>query len=1146
MSYDENKPWALHAVIIKKSVPKEDALQHAENIIKKKEFKARETKLTWRFRALPKTKFKKEKFRSKKVNKDITLVFGELLPEHAKLSGRGFFDFFKKGYESAKETLGNLVDTTTDYFKPRLDSYDNKTASMLTQIGNLPITRLQIYKAPLRETFNKALDLISLGAWSKSKKKYGFDTFYHLGLLATLDNGQTYIVEKLDRPSVSQDFNLNEEGLELLDVPLTGLGAKRLTINALLEDARKAVGDQKFFEYDSFRNNCQFFVRMLLDNQGLYTDREKNFFFQDISQLVNELPEYVQKFQRLATDTTATFGKITGQGVSFGEDFVMPYAPLRRPQGGGVEDFVKEKGMEVASDFADSLGGKDFFKGVQEDITDVFSGRQVGDTARQRTADREAKQKADQLEYEEKQREYRKTKEFQAETYARDIGGKFYEEIWPKWEKKFMTPTEGYLLYPEDVVNFGMAVRNKGLRSKAEVDKFFAKTKKDALQMLKTGKPVGDIKYDSEMLRKYQSQLKGSGQVAVDEMSGGALNRTRRTHYEDLGTRFARTHKATEERLVRLLQSQGETDAEAFEVAIKAFNRELLRLSQRPLPTPNRRMGKPPVRDENDALEEERRRFYDPHRQPLPEEMGPRPRPSPRADAPQPLQRPPLSFAELGNMYRAEYADQYVPYGSQEHLEQARARRIRQLMSEGFSEAQAKRQVSKMDLPEDDRKSGQGKSVGGVRGTPSRFAGYNHLGNNIYLDVETGDEISAGELLKRQGINPIVSMSPEYERLQDPAEFTKDLGKKMLSFYGIGSGQGKSGGMQPQPRRPASPLRLEQDMIRPANVIPEVSLVEVLERMQEQEPSLYEGVVDFICDDGCPIYEICEPQLDGDGKPFSRGYNFMRALNASKAPKNSQKASIVAWREKNAENAERINQSKFRKFDYSKLPKGSENNALRTKNPNPVGRHPVYEPTEFDIETGRNYGGLYALKKQEKKEEKKYLTIEDLDEDVEYVLSRNPSVDKKGEFSVGVDRGGTDFDYKGYIMLPEPKKGYDSIKTLGDFDVKSSSDGDYIQQLVLTRKKKKKEKKPKKAPQQNPEEKEEADFKEERPAPPPEPTIDELARGHYEADKELRKAIKKRAEERFGKAEFNKALVRVRKQMQRERDKEQGVERKFK
>jgi len=586
MDESDNRPYALQTVIVKKTVPKDKALEHAKNIIKKKAFKGSETKLTYRFRAIPKTKFIKESFRSKKINPDITLVFAELKPEFSKLMGRGFFDYFKKGYDSAKETLGKLVDTTSDYFKPRLDSYDNKTTNMLKQIGDLPVTRLQIYKAPLREMFDKALDLISLGAWSTSKKKYGFDTFFHLGLLATLDNGQTYIIEKLDRPSVSQEFNLNDQGLELLDVPLTGLGSKRLTINTMLEDARKAVGDQKFFEYDSFRNNCQFFVRMLLDNQGLYTEREKNFFFQDISQLVNELPEYVQNFQRFATDTTATVGKITGQGVN---------EPRRQPiyKGSGFEDFIKDKGLELASGFADSLGGENFLGRVGEDITDVFSGRQVGDSQRQRTADREAQQKADQLEYEEKQREYRKTKEFGAETYAREIGGKFYEEIWPKWEKKFMTPTEGYLLYPEDVVNFGMAVRNKGLRSKAEVDKFFAKTKKDALQMLKTGKPVGDIKYDSEMLRKYQSQLKGSG---------------------------------------------------------------------------------------------------------------------------------------------------------------------------------------------------QGKSVGGVRGTPSRFAGYNHLGNNVYLDIETGDEISAGELLKRQGINPIVSMSPEYERLQDPAEFTKDLGKKILSFYGIGSG----------------------------------------------------------------------------------------------------------------------------------------------------------------------------------------------------------------------------------------------------------------------------------------------------------------------------------------------------------------------
>jgi len=916
--------FALQSVIIKKGVPKADALKKAQHIIGKKAFKASETKLTYRFRAIPKTKFISDSFRSKKVNKDITLVFAELKPEHSKLVGGGFMDYFNRAknyvtdtfssakeavsdkFQSAKDAVSDKIQSAKDavgtYLAPR-EGYNNKTTAMLEQYGPQLITEISIYRKPVDAYIPVVLNLVSLGKWNSAVKKSGQDKFFHLSLIVRV-GGELLNVEKLDVVSITKGTPTGDT-VETHSVPLQG---KEFTLDTMMQTARNAVGDTKFFLYDSFRNNCQSFVSYLLKGQGLYGPNEKEFTYQNIDEIVEEMPDYVKNFQVGLTDIAASFNKLSGQGedkvyyrqpIYKGSGFLENYeadkrgaeikdligrTTRRRFVGEGVEDFVKEKGLEVASEFADSLGGQDFFKGVQEDITDVFSGRRVGDTQRERLdAQRLAGQKRD-----EEDRAWIKNNPIEADAlqWAGNRQTNLQQELFGQWQTKF--PAEdGYGVkgYPYDAMNFTGVAQRKGFKTKAEVEKFYQKVKKDALQTLKKG-----------------------------------------------------------------------------------------------------------------------------------------------------------SLAEAEKKYKEQEA------------------RDQKLMGRG------------------------------VRGTPSRFAGYNHLGNNIYLDVETGDEISAGELLKRQGIKPVVSMSPEYERLRDPVEFTKDLGKKMLSFYGIGSGNpfidlgnravaqsgsgmfppspygnlkdlerqlGRgmiqlfdkvrvgNGGMQPQPRRPASPLRLEQDMIRPANVIPEVSLVEVLERMQEQQPSLYEGVLDFICDDGCPIYEICEPQLDGDGKPFSRGYNFMRALNASKAPKNSQKASIVAWREKNAENADAINESKFRKFNYDKVPKVTRNLASRTDNDDPEGLHTLHDPQ--GIADGRNYQGIY---------------------------------DKKG-----------------------------------------------------------KEKKAKKAPQQKPEEKE-----------APKPTIDELARGHYEAEKgsKLRDDIVKDGKERFGKAEFITALLRVRKRMQRERDLAQGIKRKFK
>ena len=72
-------PYKLHAVIIDKSVPLKRAKKMSQDIIKNPNHQfMRETMESYRFRDIPKTKFEPKTFRSKVVNKDITLVFGKL------------------------------------------------------------------------------------------------------------------------------------------------------------------------------------------------------------------------------------------------------------------------------------------------------------------------------------------------------------------------------------------------------------------------------------------------------------------------------------------------------------------------------------------------------------------------------------------------------------------------------------------------------------------------------------------------------------------------------------------------------------------------------------------------------------------------------------------------------------------------------------------------------------------------------------------------------------------------------------------------------------------------------------------------------------------------------------------------------------
>jgi len=313
------KGYALHAVLINKDLGFEEAFKEAQHIIKKKKFFHRETKNQYRFRNIPKQKFEPKTFRSKKINENITLVVGKLKPEHSHLEGAGLFDWIK-------EKASGAVSAVKNYFKPRED-YNNLSTKTINDYGNVPIKQLYIMRAPIQSMLNNIINFVSLGKWNELKQKYDFDKLFHLSLVARLENGKNIIMEKNEVVNISPEFK-NEKDSETLDIPFNG----NLTINQILNTARKNIGDSKFFLYDAFTNNCQFFIKYLLEGQGLYNQNTKDFLFQDLEEIYKGLPSYVPKVMKGATTMGAIVNKILGKGkdkiIMNPEDFIKEHKKL--------------------------------------------------------------------------------------------------------------------------------------------------------------------------------------------------------------------------------------------------------------------------------------------------------------------------------------------------------------------------------------------------------------------------------------------------------------------------------------------------------------------------------------------------------------------------------------------------------------------------------------------------------------------------------------------------------------------------------------------------------------------------------------------------------------------------------------------------
>ena len=68
--------YTLHAVIVKKPIELSQAKKKAKHFITDKPLKYRETNSSYRFENYPKQEFKPKSYKTKKINQDVSLIFG--------------------------------------------------------------------------------------------------------------------------------------------------------------------------------------------------------------------------------------------------------------------------------------------------------------------------------------------------------------------------------------------------------------------------------------------------------------------------------------------------------------------------------------------------------------------------------------------------------------------------------------------------------------------------------------------------------------------------------------------------------------------------------------------------------------------------------------------------------------------------------------------------------------------------------------------------------------------------------------------------------------------------------------------------------------------------------------------------------------
>lgn len=226
--------------------------------------------------------------------------------------------------------------------------------TILKEIGDQPISQIQVGRKPLNATYQFAVD--QLNQVTHHQPTVPYDKLFHLYLILTVPKG-TYVLEK------NEDINMRRyipsEGEEriLLPIPI-----EPLSINQMIANTLQKIGKERFFHYNAMSTNCQRFVLDMLQSNNIPLDhQQQEFILQDVSHLLPDLGQKIVHGLTSFYNRAKTF--FIGEGGSEGGW----YGTIRPPQ---EEKIIKRDQALMRMLKARGVSDEDIVKIVEKEQKD--------------------------------------------------------------------------------------------------------------------------------------------------------------------------------------------------------------------------------------------------------------------------------------------------------------------------------------------------------------------------------------------------------------------------------------------------------------------------------------------------------------------------------------------------------------------------------------------------------------------------------------------------------------------------------------------------------------------------------------------------------------------------------------------------------
>jgi hypothetical protein len=174
------------------------------------------------------------------------------------------------------------------FLKLRLDNnnilfyqYNKKSKKLLDLYGNCKITNIYLIRQPFSKFITFLLNIFTLYNYEKLIKESHDNFPYHSLIIfeIKLENGmkKMLLLEKNNCINISDNFFINNTQ----EIKQLNIRTKHLTINSILNITQKRLGNEIYFNWHLYKNNCQEFTKEILKTIGKYSKRNKEFIFRD-------------------------------------------------------------------------------------------------------------------------------------------------------------------------------------------------------------------------------------------------------------------------------------------------------------------------------------------------------------------------------------------------------------------------------------------------------------------------------------------------------------------------------------------------------------------------------------------------------------------------------------------------------------------------------------------------------------------------------------------------------------------------------------------------------------------------------------------------------------------------------------------------